>query len=110
MSWEEELDPEQRAEWDRFVTYQREHTLKMMDESAFVCSLIPKTDEFDVKFAVETGMAIMLDKPILAVVAPGASISGKLAKVADLVVYADLDTEEGRVKVAKAIEEMKGEP
>lgn len=108
MSWEDELEPEQRQEWDRFVAYQREHTVKEMLDSALVISLIPSRGEFDVKFAVETGMAIMLDKPILAIAQPGASIPRKLLKVADRVLYnIDMDTEDGRRQVAEAIEEIK---
>ena len=105
MSWEDELDPAQREEWNRFVAYQREYTLKQMSDSAFVVSLVPR-EEFDVKFAVETGMAIMLDKPIIAVVMPGGAIPPKLALIADRVVYADLDTEDGRQQITKAIKEM----
>lgn len=106
MSWEDDLSPASRREWEAFVAYQREHTLKAMDESAFVASLVPSEDEFDVKFALETGMAIMLDKPIIAIVTPGATIPRKLALVADKVLYVDMDTEAGRQEVRQAISEM----
>jgi hypothetical protein len=39
-----------------------------------------------VKFAVELGFSIMLDKPIIAVVAPGTQVPGKLVAVADEIV------------------------
>jgi hypothetical protein len=108
MSWEDELDAGERREWDRFVAYQREHTVKAMEGSAFVMSLIPSEEAFDIKFAVETGMAIMLDKPILAIAAPGAKIPPKMLLVADIVLYVDIDTEDGRRQVEEAIKEMKG--
>lgn len=52
MTWEDDLTREQRADWDRFVAYQREHTVKMMMDSAMVISLMPD-EEVDVKYAVE---------------------------------------------------------
>ena len=100
--WLEELDDEQRAEWETFVKHAREETLRAMDDSAFVMSLIPH--EPDVKFAVELGFAIMLDKPILAVAMPGADVPPKLRLVADEVIEADVDVEAGRQRVAQAIE------
>lgn len=45
--------------------------------------------EPDVKFAVELGMMIMLDKPILLVVQPGQDVPRKLLAVADEVVEMD---------------------
>ena len=107
MSWVDELTPSERDDWDRFVAHHREHTLKSMEGSAFVCQLVPGPDGFDIKFAVELGMAILLGKPILAVVMPGMKPPGKLALVADGIVYADIDTEEGRQEIVEAIAAMK---
>lgn len=53
--------------------------------SAATVSLVPK-GKTDVKFAVELGLSIMLDKPIIAVVAPGTRVPAKLIKVADAIV------------------------
>lgn len=108
MNWEAELGPDERDDWDKFVAYQREHTVRAMDESAFVMSLIPQSTDFDIKFALETGIAVMMNKPILAVAVPGAEISPKLLAVCDEVIYVDVDTEDGRQQVAAAIERMKG--
>lgn len=104
-NWLDELDPEARSEWDEFVDHFRRNALEGMMDSAFVASLVPK-GEFDVKFALETGAAILLGKPIVAIVMPGAEVPGKLGLVADIIVEADLDTEAGREAVAKAIKEM----
>jgi len=61
-----------------------------MANSSVVVSLVP-TGVTDIKFAVETGLALMLDKPIVLMVGPGASVPAKLAKVADAIVeYGDL--------------------
>ncbi len=48
-------------------------------------SLVPKGPA-DMKFAVELGLSIMLDKPFIAVVAPGQEVPAKLRAVADRIV------------------------
>jgi hypothetical protein len=103
--WLSELSPDERSGWDDFVDHFRRDALQKINDSAFVASLIPRGD-FDVKFAVELGTAIMLDKPILAITMPGASLSAKLRDVADRVVELDVDTDAGRQAVARAIKEM----
>jgi nucleoside 2-deoxyribosyltransferase len=87
---------DESEEWERFASYQREHTVKAMEESAYVMSLVPGRDKVDVKFAVELGLAIMLDKPIIAMVQPGVNVPPGLRKVATAVIVADLDTEKGK--------------
>ena len=93
------------SDWDDFVTYHREHTVKEMAKSAYVMSLVPDADKVDVKFAVELGLAIMLDKPILAVVQPGMTIPDRLRRVADAIIITDLDTEDGKAQAARDIKE-----
>jgi hypothetical protein len=105
--WIDQLDPEERQAWDEFVRHFREDALEKMDSSAFVTSLVPSTDKVDVKFAVELGTAIMLDKPILAVALPGAHVPDKLRLVVDGLVRADVDTDEGRQEIAQAIYDFK---
>lgn len=104
--WTDKLDEESRAAWEEFVTDFRRDALLKMNSSAFVAQLVPDEDEFDVKFAVELGASIMLNKPILAIVMPGRTVPSKLRLVADRVVEADLDTEEGRKKIAEEISQM----
>ncbi len=94
------------SDWDDFVTYHREHTVKAMAESAYVMSLVPDSKEVDVKFAVELGLAILLDKPILAVVQPGVHVPDRLRQVADAVIVTDLDTEDGKAQAAREIREF----
>jgi nucleoside 2-deoxyribosyltransferase len=101
--WTEGLSDEDRAEWDHFVAHQREYTLKAMDSSAYVVSLVPSADKMDVKFAVELGFAIMLSKPVIAMAMPGTPVPYGLRKVADAVIVADLDTEAGREHAARQL-------
>ena len=93
-------------EWDKFAAYQREYTVKAMEASAYVMSIIPKPGEVDVKFAVELGMAIMLGKPIFAMAQPGTPIPQGLRKAADVVIVADLDTETGRRQATRQLKEF----
>jgi hypothetical protein len=68
--------------------------------------LAPSTGEPDVKFSVELGMSIMLDKPILAVVQPGAKVPDHLARVADLIVECDMNNPADQEKLAEAIKKF----
>ena len=105
--WIDKLDEDERQRWDEFVDHFRRDALEKMTESAFVASLVPR-EKFDVKFATELGAAIMLDKPILAIVAPGAVVPEKLRLVAEEVVEADVDVEAGRLKIMAAIDRVMG--
>lgn len=53
--------------------------------SAFTISLMP-AGKPDIKFAVELGLSIMLNKPIIIVKEPGQVLPDKLLKVADDVI------------------------
>ena len=83
-------------------------------DSAAVCVIpnVPDVDgstkaaDLDVQFAVQLGVMIMLDKPILVVKEPGQEVSKKLLGVADLVVEADLTSDEGQAKIRAATEQM----
>lgn len=110
-TWDDNLAPEAREEWDAIVKYAREHTYTAMNESSVVMSLVPGGTP-DVKFAMELGFSIMLDKPLVAVVAPGVKVPPKLLKFADVVIHttADIDTEEGQAiiqdQLASALKEL----
>lgn len=106
MSWEDNLNEEERETWQRFVNHHREETLVAMTDSAVMVSIVPDPKDVDMKFSVELGMAIMLDKPIIAVVAPGVVVPNKLRRVADQVVICDIDTEEGQATFLRALDEL----
>lgn len=103
--WEDALTPEQKAEWDAYVKYTREETVRSMDGSAMVCAMAP-SDGPDVKFAMEIGLSIMLDKPILILAQTGQKIPPKLRAVADEVLFADVDTEEGQRVLAEGVKKF----
>lgn len=77
-------DPDARA-WVKGVL---DDMAPKMAESAYVMQLVPTGEhsEGDVKFWVELGASIMMDKPILAVIVEGQKVPEKLKLVADRIV------------------------
>src|SRR5262245_9299458 len=103
--WVDGLSPDERESWDAFVEHFRRSTMERMTGSSAFVSLVPgQTDA--VKFAAELGAAIILDKPILAVVTPGAAVSEPLERVSDRIIEADADTHRGQQKIADEIAEF----
>lgn len=104
--WLDELSPDERSQWDEFVEHFRRDAVEKIGGSDLFVSLVPERG-WDVKFATELGAAIMLDKPVMAVVPPGTEISGKLRAVADRIVEADIDTEDGRERIAAELRDWR---
>jgi hypothetical protein len=78
-------DPEYQA-WEKHI---RDAVVPMLEQSAVTITLTPR-GRADVRFAVELGLSIMLDKPIICLVQPGMSIPGSLAAVAAEIVEVDI--------------------
>jgi len=104
--WVEGLDPETRDEFDRYVEHARRKTTQEITGSAAFISIAPRPEELDVKFCLELGLAIMLDKPIIVVAFDDRDVPERLRRVADRVVETDIDTEAGARKLAEAINEI----
>lgn len=75
-------------EWARHV---REDLVPKVRQSAVGVSLVTAAEP-DVKFAVELGMMILLDKPIIAVVYPGVVVPEHLTRAADALVEGPTDS------------------
>lgn len=73
----------------------RRELVPKLEDSSAVVSIVPSRGH-DVKFAVELGLSIMMEKPIVAVVTPGMHIPRGLAKVADEIVEVDWDADMGK--------------
>lgn len=77
-----------------------------LEESALVCQLVPD-DVGEVKFWVELGASIMMDKPIVAVAFEGRQIPKKLRMIADeIVILPEGATPEGAVELEEAFERV----
>lgn len=94
-------DPDFKA-WAADV---HDNLLPKLKASAITVSLAPN-GETDIKYAVELGLSIMLDKPIIVVAEKGQELPSRLQRVADRVIYADFRTEAGRAEVARALKEI----
>lgn len=79
------------------------HLLAPLSASALTMSLVPD-GETDIKFAVELGLSIMLDKPIIGLVRPGVKLPEHLVRVADAIVEFDPANPDSEA-LTKAIEE-----
>lgn len=63
--------------------------------SAISASLVPEEGKTDFKFAVELGLSIMMDKPIIAMVQPGQVLPERMIRVADAIVELDMNDPDG---------------
>lgn len=107
MSDEDDVwdDPEVR-EWAQRVI---RDLIPKISGSSLTISLVPK-GETDVKFAVELGFSIMLDKPVILVVQPGTVLPDHLVRVADEIVELaeplNSETGAGSRQIAAAVDRV----
>jgi hypothetical protein len=86
----------------------RVNLIPLIADANSVASLVPSTLN-DVKFALELGLSLMMDKPIIAVVLDDRPVPAKLLLVADEVVRltkAEMQTKVGRDRVYAAIDRL----
>jgi hypothetical protein len=78
-------DPWQDPSAKRWARHVVDDMVPKLESSAMSLSLVPDNDG-DVKFWVELGAAIMLDKPVIAVIFSDREVPPKLEAVADEIV------------------------
>lgn len=94
-------------EWLRYVERVRKELVPKIEGSNIFVSITPMNKgQVDIKFALELGLAIMYNKPIIAVVQPGTEIPEKLTKVVDRFVELDLNDPNGRDRLVAVLKEM----
>lgn len=93
-------DPWDHPSTQAWVKHVLSELTPMIEKSSCTVSIVPKGDT-DVKFAVELGLSIMYDKPIVLAVFPGAEIPDHLRRVADEIV--EVDGEHGPQRLQEAI-------
>lgn len=89
-------DPFDTDEWRAHAEHFRKNVLPQIVGSARCLAIVPETDKFDAKFALEIGAMVVLDKPIVLLVMRGRPISPRLARVADKIIECDLSSESGQ--------------
>lgn len=94
-------DPFDSPEWREYARSAREELVPKIADSAVAVSLYNGT--LDPKMAIETGYMILMDKPIIAIVTPGAKVPRKLALVADEIVELALDDPSFQERLGAAV-------
>lgn len=82
----------------------RETLEPMVRDSAVAMSIY--TGKIDPKMALETGYMILLDKPIIAIVTPGAKVPAKLAMVADEIVEGEIGDPDFQARMMAAMDRV----
>lgn len=97
-------DPWDHPDAKAWIADVSEHLVPLIDSSELSVSICP-TDpaDIDIKFSVELGVSIMLDKPIITVVRPGTKVPEHLIRVSDRIVEIDIEQEGSSEKLAAAI-------
>lgn len=91
--------------FDRWAERVVNELVPMIDGSAATIGLVPRGPS-DVKFALELGLSIMLDKPIIAVVTPGVKVPERLVRVADRIVETAGSPADTSARIAAALNEI----
>lgn len=94
--------------FDDFCERIRKELISKIQGSDICVSITPRGAP-DAKFCVELGLAIMLNKPIVAVIQPGTQVPEKLTRVVDRFVEADLDNPDGLQHLATTINDVVAE-
>jgi hypothetical protein len=94
-------------EYDEYVEHVRKDVLPKMENISLFVSITPNSEKIDIKFATEMGIAILMDKPIVAIIRRGQDIPKKLSRVVDRFIEVD-DNYDPTVgdRIKEAIKEM----
>lgn len=92
--------------FEAFKARVRDDLIPKIASSRVFLSIVPPLDKIDVQFAIQLGIAVLLDKPIIACVPPGTAIPEKLARVVDRFVELDLADPTWQSRLMKTIGEM----
>ena len=88
---------------DDFIRHVREHLVPRISDTNVMIAL--HTGTVDVKFALELGVCVLLDKPLFACVRPGTPVPEKLAKIADKFIELSDDPQVTANRMRDAIQE-----
>lgn len=104
------MNPYDNPEFRKFAErVEKELVPKIQDSSVFISITPASKEKVDVKFAIELGLAIMYDKPIIACIQPGTKIPEKLSRVVEKFVELDLKDPTQASRLTDAINELTGE-
>jgi hypothetical protein len=91
-------------DWEDWSRRVRRELIPRLQNTRVMLNMVPENSlDADVKYAVELGLAIMLNKPIILLVQPGTRVPERLVRVADRIIEADMHDPIVRVQVADRI-------
>lgn len=95
-------------EFEKWAERVRTELIPKLKVTSMTVSICPggEAEEFDVKFAVELGASIMLNKPIIVAVPPGVTVPERLVRVADEIVELTAMNDETGVRIGEAIDRV----
>lgn len=93
--------------FEEFEQNVRENLIPKIQDSNIFVSIVPNPENIDIKFAIELGIAIMLNKPIIAAIKPGVKIPEKLSRVVDRFVELSDNINNVAEAIKEAVEDMK---
>ena len=87
-------DPYDDPRFRAWVARTKRDLIPKLADSEVMLSIVPADAmDTDIKFAVELGLGIMMDKPIILMVRPGTRLPDHLVRVADDIIEGDISTE-----------------
>lgn len=108
----ETVPPSERQDesWQAYVSHVQSTLVPMISEASMSLLITPQVaSETDVKFAIELGLSIMMNKPILAFVHPDMDIPPKLEQFADKVIRVDIADPGAAQRIKDEIDVFAGE-
>ena len=84
-------------ELNEFLDDWRERVLPNIEQSAAVLVIAPEDKHADLKIAIEVGMAILLEKPLIVFKPKDRDAAPRLLTIADLVIEGDIKTDGDRI-------------
>jgi nucleoside 2-deoxyribosyltransferase len=98
------IDLENDPDFQEYKKHIIEELIPKIDNTDVFVSIMPSgKDKVDVKFAVELGIAILLDKPIVAIMCPGDDVSNKFKQVVDRFIELDIKDPLNYPKITEAL-------
>lgn len=94
-------------EWNAYVTHVRASLIPMLQDSAMTVSLAPADPKgTDIKFAIELGLSIMLNKPIIVIIDPDGELPPMLERIAHAVIRGKVDNPATTAEIMTAIKSI----
>lgn len=93
-------------EWRRYAEQMVSSTVPAMKDSKLFVSMGPTGDDPDVRMATELGLALLLGKPLVFIVEPGQKLPPALVRVADKIIYGEIQHPNTRKQLKEALDEI----